>query len=95
MKIFTRAGVMVAALAAVTFQSPAQPLAPATTDAEVKRRATLLNEIVMDYLRTDPLAPPGYNDILVKAETYINRRLGEVNEPFRYDAKRRIFIDRK
>jgi len=94
MKIFSRAGLMVAALAAVTFQSLAQPLAPAT-DAEAKRRAALLNEIVMDYLRTDPQAPPGYNDILVKAETYINRRLGEVNEPFRYDAKRRIFIDRK
>jgi hypothetical protein len=94
MKIFSRAGVMMAALAAVTLQSPAQPLAPAT-DAEAKRRATLLNEIVMDYLRSDPQAPPGYNDILVKAETYINRRLGEVNEPFRYDAKRRIFIDRK
>jgi hypothetical protein len=49
----------------------------------------------MDYLRTDPEAPPGYNNILVKAESYINRRLSKANEPFRYDAKKRIFSDRK
>ena len=72
---------------------PAQTLAPA--DAEAKRRTSLLNEIVMDYLRTDPEAPPGYDDILVKAESYINQRLSKANEPFRYDAKKRIFIDRK
>ena len=45
----------------------------------------------MDYLRTDPKAPP----ILVKAESYINQCLSRANEPFRYDAKKRIFIDRK
>jgi hypothetical protein len=49
----------------------------------------------MDYLRTDPEAPPGYNDILVKAESYINQRLSRANELFRYDAKKRIFVDRK
>lgn len=71
---------------------PAQTLAPA--DAEAKRR-TSLNEIVMDYLRTDPEAPAGYNAILIKAESYINQRLSKANEAFRYDAKKRIFIDRK
>jgi hypothetical protein len=36
---------------------PAQTLAPA--DAEAKRRTSLLNEIVMDYLWTDPEASAG------------------------------------
>ena len=49
----------------------------------------------MDYLRTEPEAPPGYNDILIKAESCINQRLSRANQPFRYDAKKRIFIDRK
>jgi len=93
MNVFGRAAVIIAALATVSFHAAAQTLAPA--DAEAKRRASLLNEIVMDYLRTDPEAPSGYNDILIKAESYINQRLNKANEPFRYDAKKRIFIDRK
>jgi hypothetical protein len=93
MNVFWRAAAIMTALATVSFHAPAQTLAPA--DAEAKRRTSLLNEIVMDYLRTDPEAPPGYNDILVKAESYINQRLSKANEAFRYDAKKRIFIDRK
>jgi hypothetical protein len=92
MNVFGRAAAIIAALATVSSHAPAQT-APA--DAEAKRRTSLLNEIVMDYLRTDPEAPPGYNDILIKAESYINQRLSKANEPFRYDAKKRIFIDRK
>jgi hypothetical protein len=64
-------------------------------DAEMKRRSALLNDIVADYLRTDPNAPPGYNDILIKAEAYINQRLDKANEPFRYDAQKRAFVDRR
>ena len=93
MNVFGRAAAIMAALATVCSHVPAQTLAPA--DAEDKRRTSLLNEIVMDYLRTDPEAPPGYNDILIKAESYFNQRLSKANEPFRYDAKKRIFIDRK
>ena len=63
--------------------------------AEMKRRNALLNDIVADYLRTDPSAPPGYNDILIKAEAYINQRLDKANEPFRYDARKRAFVDRQ
>jgi hypothetical protein len=85
MNVFCRAAAIMTALATVSFHAPAQTLAPA--DAEAKPRTSLLNEIVMDYLRTDPEAPPGYNDILVKAESYINQRLSKANEPFRYDAK--------
>ena len=64
-------------------------------DAETKRRTAVLNDIVADYVRTDPNAPPGYNDILIKAEAYINQRLDKANEPFRYDARKRAFVDRK
>jgi len=42
-----------------------------------------------------PRPPPGYNAILIKAESYINQRLSKANEAFRHDAKKRIFIDRK
>ncbi|MBI5322256.1 hypothetical protein [Bradyrhizobium sp.] len=66
-----------------------------TPDVETKRRNALLNDIVADYLRTDPNAPPGYNDILIKAEAYINQRLDKANEPFRYDARKRAFVDRR
>ena len=93
MNVFGRAAAIIAALATVSSHAPAQTLAPA--DAEAKRRTSLLNEIVMDYLRTDSEAPPGYNDILIKAESYINQRLSKANEPFQYDAKKRIFVDRK
>jgi hypothetical protein len=93
MNVFGRAAAIMAALATMSSHAPAQILAPA--DAEAKRRTSLLNEIVMDYLRTDPEAPPGHNDILIKAESYINQRLSKASEPFRYDAKKRIFIDRK
>ena len=95
MTVSRRAAAIMATMAAVSFQTSAQPLAPAATDAEARRRAMLLNEIVMDYLRTDPAAPPGYDDILAKAESYINRRLGMANEPFLYDARQRIFIEQK
>lgn len=64
-------------------------------DAELKRRNALLNDIVADYLRTDPDAPPSYNDILIKAEGYINQRLDKANESFRYDARKRAFVDKK
>ena len=57
MNVFGRAAAIIAALATVSFHAPAQTLAPA--DAETKRRTSLLHEIVMDYLRTDPEASAG------------------------------------
>jgi hypothetical protein len=56
MNVFGRAAAIIAAFATVSSHAPAQTLAPA--DAEAKRRTSLLNEIVMDYLRTDSEAPP-------------------------------------
>ncbi len=96
MKAIGGLAALVSAIAIVAIASGELRAQAATPpDAELKRRNSLLNDIVADYLRTDPNAPPGYNDILIKAEPYINQRLDKANEPFRYDAKKRGFIDGK